>query len=146
MLFRSISFEIILAAGLPLTRFGLEKESFKTYLSRLPQPIRFKYEHQPYQIFVRDVLLYPQGYSAYVSHTGLIPKNESSVILADCGSWTLDVMRIDNGVPNADYCTSLDLGIIRCLNDIKEQMRRRLGRAATEAEIEQVLQIEGYNT
>ena len=49
--------EIILAAGLPLTRFGLEKESFKTYLGRLPQPIRFKYERQPYEIFVRDVLL-----------------------------------------------------------------------------------------
>ena len=54
--------------------------------------------------------------------------DEPSVIVADIGGWTVDLMRLDNRIPNAATCRSLELGMIRCLDEISEQIRRALGR------------------
>ena len=48
-------------------------------------------------------------------------------------------MDVDNQVPNAATCRSLELGVIRCLNEISEQLRRTLGLSLTNAQIESVL-------
>ncbi len=50
--------------------------------------------------------------------------DEPSVIVADIGGWTVDLMRLDNRIPNASTCRSLELGMIRCLDEIGEQIRR----------------------
>ena len=51
----------------------------------------------------------------------------------------MDLMRLDNRVPNAATCRSLELGMIRCLDEIAEQVRRSLGLSMTAAQIESVL-------
>ena len=66
--------------------------------------------------------------------------DEPSVIVADIGGWTVDLMRLDNRIPNAAFCRSLELGMIRCLDEIAEQIRRSLGLSMTAAQIENVLQ------
>ena len=48
-------------------------------------------------------------------------------------------MRLDNRIPNAATCRSLELGMIRCLDEISEQIRRGLGLSMTAAQIESVL-------
>lgn len=48
-------------------------------------------------------------------------------------------MRLDNRIPNAATCRSLELGMIRCLDEISEQIRRSLGLSMTAAQIESVL-------
>ena len=48
-------------------------------------------------------------------------------------------MRIDNAVPNASTCRSLELGVIRCMDEILEQVRRNTGLSVTETQIEHVL-------
>ena len=48
-------------------------------------------------------------------------------------------MRLDNGVPDAASCRSLELGMIRCVNEIREQVRRDTGLSVTDAQIEGVL-------
>lgn len=53
--------KVVLAAGLPLTGFGREKQKFKEYLFRKEQPIRFLYEGERYEIQIEDVKLFPQG-------------------------------------------------------------------------------------
>lgn len=126
--------EIILAAGLPLTSFGRDKKLFREYLLRDGQPISFRYEEKPYRITIRDVQLYPQGYAAVLRQRELL--REPSVIVADIGGWTVDLMRIDNQIPNAAVCRSLEFGMIRCLNEISEQIRRKLGLSMTNAQIE----------
>ena len=40
--------------------------------------------------------LFPQGYAAILQHSDLL--NEPSVILADIGGWTVDIMRLDNRI------------------------------------------------
>ena len=129
--------KVVLAAGLPLTGFGREKQKFKEYLFRKEQPVRFFYEGERYEIQIEDVKLFPQGYAAVLTQTELL--DEPSVIVADIGGWTVDLMRLDNRLPNAATCRSLEWGMIRCIDEISEQVRRVLGLSLTTAQIECVL-------
>lgn len=129
---------IVLAAGLPLASFGREKQPFREYLFRKDQPLRFRYEKESYEIRIEDVKLFPQGYSALALHPDFIT-GEPSVLLIDIGGWTVDLMRLDNGVPNAATCRSLELGGIRCIDEIMEQVRRSTGLSVTGVQIERVL-------
>lgn len=128
---------VILAAGLPLTSFGRDKKTFRQYLLRNGQPVSFRYGGRPYTITISDVQLFPQGYAAVLTQMELL--EEPSVIVADIGGWTVDLMEIDNGVPNSAACRSLELGVIRCLDAISEQVRRSLGISMTDVQIESAL-------
>lgn len=130
--------EVLLASGLPLTSFGREKKTFKTYLLGRKNPVVFRFEGEPYEITFSDVRLFPQGYSAIAMQPELV-KGEPSVLLADIGGWTIDLMRLDNGVPNASTCRSLEMGVIRCHDEIMEQVRRDTGLSVTDAQVESVL-------
>ena len=126
-----------LAAGLPLTSFGRDKKKFRAYLLRDGRPVFFRFEGSAYTVRITEVSLFPQGYAAVLTQPDLL--NEPSVILADVGGWTVDLMRLDNRIPNAATCRSLELGMIRCLDEIAEQVRRKLGLSMTAAQIESVL-------
>lgn len=126
-----------LAAGLPLTSFGRDKKKFRTYLLRDSKPVSFRYEGIAYTVTITEVSLFPQGYAAVLTQSELL--DEPSVIVADIGGWTVDLMRLDNRIPNAATCRSLELGMIRCLDEIAEQIRRTLGLSMTAAQIESVL-------
>ncbi len=132
---------VIVAAGLPLTSFGREKKKFRKYLLRDGEPVNFRYEGKPYEITIENVYLFPQGYAAALLHGDMLA-GEPSVALADIGGWTVDVMRLDNSIPDASSCRSLELGMIRCLDEIGEQIRRSLGLSMTAAQIETVLRGE----
>ena len=127
-----------LAAGLPLTSFGRDKKKFRAYLLRDGRPVFFRFEGTAYTVNIAEVSLFPQGYAAVLTQPELL--GEPSVILADIGGWTVDLMRLDNQIPNAATCRSLELGMIRCLDEIAEQIRRRLDLSMTAAQIESVLQ------
>ena len=127
-----------LAAGLPLTSFGRDKDGFHAYLFRDGSPVSFRFEDKDYTVTITDVSMFPQGYAAVFTQSELL--NEPSVIVADIGGWTVDLMRLDNRVPDASTCRSLELGMIRCIDEISEQVRRTLGISLTAAQIESVLQ------
>ena len=107
---------VALASGLPLTSYGRQKGSFKKYLLRSPQPVKYRYEGEAYEVTVGGVWLYPQGYSALAMHPDLIA-GEPSFLLMDIGGWTVGMMRLDNGSASAGTCRSLELGMIRCLDE-----------------------------
>lgn len=46
---------------------------------------------------------------------------------------------LEYGVPNASTCRSLELGMIRCIDETKEQVRRDVGLSVTDAQVERVL-------
>lgn len=89
---------VTIAAGLPLANFGREKKSFREYLLRSSQPVKFRFEGVPYCVTITDVKLFPQGYSALALFPNLL-RDEPSVLLMDIGGWTVDLMRLDNNVP-----------------------------------------------
>ena len=88
--------EVLLAAGLPLTSFGRDKKKFREYLLRDGKPVSFLYEGRDYAVTISDVMLFPQGYAAVLTQTELL--DEPSVIVADIGGWTVDLMRLDNRI------------------------------------------------
>ena len=128
---------IHLAAGLPLTRYGPERKRFRAYLLRDRKAVSFRFEGLEYNVTVEDVSVFPQGYSACILQTDLL--REPSIIVADCGGWTVDIMRVDNKKTDASSCYSEPIGMIQCLGGVKEEVRRRLGLSVTEAQIESVL-------
>lgn len=89
--------DVHLAAGLPLTSFGRDKKAFRDYLCRDGKPVSFRFECLDYTITISKVSLYPQGYAAVLTQSGLL--NEPSVIVADIGGWTVDLMRLDICIP-----------------------------------------------
>lgn len=129
--------DVHLATGLPLTSFGRDKKAFRDYLCRDGKPVSFRFEGLDYTITISKVSLYPQGYAAVLTQSGLL--NEPSVIVADIGGWTVDLMRLDNRIPNAASCRSLELGMIRCIDEISEQVRGLFGLSLTTAQIESAL-------
>ena len=60
-----------IAAGLPLTSFGRDKPKFKDYLLRSNQPVNYKFEGVEYSITIEEVAIFPQGYAALMTETGL---------------------------------------------------------------------------
>ena len=127
-----------IAAGLPLTSFGRDKPKFKDYLLRSNQPVNYKFDGVEYSITIEEVAVFPQGYAALMTEVGLL-QDEPSMLLMDLGGWTVDLMRIDNAIPAADTAHSLELGMIRCVDDIREQVRRETGLSLTDAQIENML-------
>ena len=60
-----------IAAGLPLTSFGRDKPKFRDYLLRSNQPLNYKFEGVEYSITIEEVAVFPQGYAALMTETGL---------------------------------------------------------------------------
>ena len=83
-----------IAAGLPLTSFGRDKPRFRDYLLRSRQPVNFKFEGVEYSVPIDEVAIFPQGYAALMTVTGLL-QDEPSMLLMDLGGWTVDLMRIE---------------------------------------------------
>lgn len=104
-------------------------------MAALAQEIRYRKAERKTEVYVK---LFPQGYSALALHPEFIT-GEPSVLLINIGGWTVDLMRLDNGVPNASTCRSLELGDIRCIDEIMEQVRRSTGLSVTGVQIERVL-------
>lgn len=129
--------EVYIAAGLPLSNYGKDKQRFREYLLQ-ENPVFFQYEGKDYEITIKDVSVSAQAVAALTLHTDML-RGEPSVIVADIGGWTVDLMRIDKGTPNAQSCRSLELGMIRCMDEIIEQVRRSIGMSVTAAQIETVL-------
>ncbi len=131
--------EIKLAVGLPLTRIEKERKGFVEYLKSFGDSFDVRYGNKHYVFSIKDVIVFPQGYAAYVTHSNEF-KTEPSVILADCGSWTIDAMQIDKGIAKTNTFASLNFGLIRLMNEIIDQVRRNShGCSISEAQIEQVL-------
>ena len=61
------------------------------------------------------------------------------MLLMDIGGWTVGLMRLVNGIPNASACRSLELGMIRRIDEAKEQVRWETGLSVTDAQVEHVL-------
>lgn len=132
--------DVHLAAGLPLTGFGREQKAFERYLLRDGQPAQFRFEGLDYLVTIKKVTLFPQGYAALSIQEGL--SKEPSVIVADIGGWTVDMMRVDNQHPNEASSRSEEEGLIRCMDNIAEAVRRKLGVSVNEAQIGSVLRGE----
>ena len=101
--------------------------------------MNYKFEGVEYSITIEEVAIFPQGYAALMTETGACCRTSHQCSSWILGGWTVDLMRIDNAIPAADTAHSLELGMIRCVDDIREQVRRETGLSLTDAQIENML-------
>lgn len=133
-----------LALGLPTTWTGRQREDYRRYMMRNPD-VRFTFNDVLYSIHLTDCIVFPQGYAA------LVPLMDSdkrfnefrqftgTVMMADIGNGTMNIMRLVNGKPNDQHCWTEVLGVNQCVLTVRKQMMDKYGIDMTESVIEQFL-------
>ena len=127
--------DIYLGVGVPLTRMGAEKKDFLDYYNKTRRLI-YKYEDIQYSVTLLSVDVFPQGYAGIISYMKDFHK---SALVLDIGSWTVDILPLNEFIPDQTRCKSLPLGTITCMNEINESLRQRLGKEADETTIKEVM-------
>lgn len=113
---------ITICAGLPLTRFGAEKKSFIEYLSKNKE-VKFEYEGKEYQIRIKEVKVFPQGYSAIIPFLKGI-----SCYVVDIGTGTTDIISVtSDNIPDMKNARTMQHGISTCIAAVNEQINREFG-------------------
>lgn len=133
---------VYLAVGLPLTRFGEEKQAFIDYLKK-DKEVTFKYAEKEYHITIEKVSVFPQCYAAVAD---MIPTFARKAVVIDIGSWTVDIMPVVNKQPDDQRCSSLPKGIITCMREMNRACVRRFNYELDESDIEHYIryhQIDG---
>lgn len=114
---------ITVAAGLPLTRFGAEKEEFENYLMRdKGKPIDFEYEGKKYSIRIEAAHIYPQGYAAIMPNLNII---KGPCIVVEIGTGTTEILFLGKDmIPDMKKAKTLQYGMTNCFSLVNEQINR----------------------
>lgn len=126
---------VLLSVGLPLTRFGAEKQDFIDYLSRKKE-VTFRFDNEQYRMNIARVSVFPQCYAAVADRMKTLPRR---VVVVDIGSWTIDIMPIEDSAPNEAECITIREGLIKCMRTINEECMRQYGRELSEEDIQEVM-------
>ncbi|MFL0270104.1 ParM/StbA family protein [Candidatus Clostridium radicumherbarum] len=125
--------DVLLGTGLPIVHYGKLKGKFRDYFNR--KDIRFTYNSREYEIDI-DSKVYPQGFAAF---TFLYTAYKNVVCnLVDIGGYTVDLMRIENGIINPATCFSLPYGVITLLTSIQQELLK-INVTLTESQISDII-------
>lgn len=122
---------IVLAVGMPLKQFSQDRDAFIRYLKRDSQPVSFKFEGTDYKFYIDKVVAFPQCYAAVVSR---LPSMKECLIV-DIGSWTIDIMEVQNGVPVESHCETFSESLISVIQDIRSESSELLKKEIFESRI-----------
>lgn len=127
---------VIISEGLPIERcIETNKEIDKHYYKK-GESISFCYEDNPYNVFIDEVYVNPQGVSGILNKSKQLP---DICLVADVGSWTVDLIPIINGKPESSETKSLNAGVISCMLSCNEEIRRVTGREVLEEQIQKIM-------
>ena len=126
---------VTIAAGLPFSRFGQEKEAFEDYLKGDGFYI-YDFDDQTYIACIEKVFVFPQCYAAIASSLGQLGPESLAV---DIGSKTIDILHIVDHVPVESESTSILGALIECTEEIKNEVYRMTNRRVTETQIQTVM-------
>lgn len=129
---------IILSEGLPIERCIAENKEFDKKYYLKGQKVEFEFENIPRTIVIDDVIVNPQAVSgvAELINKRAIPKR---CLVVDIGSWTVDVLSIENYRPQSANVHSFLNGIINCMLSCNEEIRRRTGMEVLESQIQDIM-------
>ncbi len=110
--------EIDLAVGLPPEHFSSLRDIFKSYFCR--GQVNYAYNDITISIVIRNVLVFPQAFAAIAPRAQEMVDTPRAFII-DIGGYTTDVLLIRGGVPDLQFCRSLEDGVITMYNSIISQ-------------------------
>lgn len=127
--------EIILAVGLPFSDFGREKKALAEYYNRKPE-LKYEYEGVRYQIMIRQVLVFPQCYSAIAPR---LCNMKGDYLVVDIGSKTTDVVLLRNGLPVERKSVTIEKAMVKWMRQIQGNLQVQYGKNIPESEILKVI-------
>lgn len=136
--------KVHLALGLPTTWTGRQREEYRRYMMRNPD-VQFTFNDVQYNIHLIDCSVFPQGYAALVPLMDNDKKYNNfrqfagTVMMADIGNGTMNIMRLVDGRPNDQHCWTEVLGVNQCVLTVRKQMTDKYGIDMPETVIEQFL-------
>lgn len=119
---------VILGVGVPFKRFGKEQAKLVAYLRR-KGPHFIEFENEEYEITIADVYCYPQCFAAIADRIGNM---HGRYVVADIGSWTKDVICIEDKKVIADKCVTVPNSIITFFRDINDAVFEATGKRIPE--------------
>lgn len=120
-------YTICLAMGLPPQHMSL-KGKYGDYFGRNGQMLNYSFKGIPFEITVKHVLVYPQGFSvtADAAVQQKIKAYPRSYVV-DIGGYTTDVIRFsgrgNSYMPDLSFCESYDRGVIELLSTVESELR-----------------------
>lgn len=141
---------VFLAAGLPLSWVGNQKQAFREYLLQKDE-VEFTFRNRDYHIRIVGAEVFPQGFAAIAERIGEFSGNH---MLCDIGNGTMNILRIANKKPDPRNMFTEKYGVNQCVLAMREALLRehnaqvdeetihsflRHGTAGIEAEIEQTM-------
>ncbi|MBR5178517.1 MAG: ParM/StbA family protein [Lachnospiraceae bacterium] len=135
---RENTVHIILSEGLPIERCIAENKEFDKQYYLKGQRVDFEYENIKRTIYIDDVIVNPQAASGVID---LLSKKRlpKRCLIVDIGSWTTDVLSIENYKPQGSNTRSFLMGVINCMLACNEEIRRREGKEVLESQIQDVM-------
>ena len=117
--------DIELAVGLPPLHYSSLRDKFSKYFVSFGKKLDFKYNDKDIKLVIKDVKVYPQAYSAITDNTDLKQTYARLYVIDNQEAfsknyrYTTDVVGFRNNKLDAEYCFSLENGIITMCNEIK---------------------------
>lgn len=127
--------KVYIAAGLPLSWVGRQKQAFKKYLLQ-NRTVTYTFRKVQYRIKIIGADVYPQGYAAIVEH---MEQFNGSHMICDIGNGTLNLLRIENRLPDSSSIITEKYSVHQCMLAVREQMMRIHHAAPNETAITNVL-------
>lgn len=126
---------VVIAAGLPIKWFQSQKKDFQKYLLRA-RDLNFQFEGIGYSVTIERVSVYMQGYAAIAEKVG---QYKGFHLMVDIGGGTIDIVPINNGIPQMDRCKIDTKAAIWCINEVNERLTSKFGWKAEESQIQDVM-------
>ena len=129
------SAHVRIAAGLPLTWVGRQKESFKQYLLQ-NERVDFIFRGTEYRVTFTGADIYPQGFAA-IAET--LHGFKGVNMLADIGNGTMSIMYINECRPQEKKCFTEKYGTHQCTLAVRENLMKLYGVVIEDSLIEHVI-------
>ncbi len=126
-----------LAAGLPLTWVRRQRDSFRDYLMQ-NKDVHYMYNQKEYHVHFTGCSLFPQGYPAIINQ---LSKHRETVLLADIGNGTMNLLYLVNKKPQEQKCWTEKIGVNQCIIAARNAVMDTFGTKIDDAIIEDVLRF-----
>lgn len=136
--------EVVLAVGVPLMRYGAEKDKLVEYMQQHEQ-VEFKYEDVTYKCRISPrVYVFPQGYAAIANRLDSI---KGSCFLVDMGTGTTEILPIntDKSV-DLGKAKTVQFGINNCIASVNARISNKYNSTLPEDSIIQIIMGKPQNS
>ena len=128
---------VLIAAGLPVTWYGNQSESYRNYLKQNKE-VTFSLDDVTYKAEIKDAVILPQGYAAIIEN---LKDMKGDNMLADIGNGTINILKVRNGVVIEDSFKTELMGVNECVKEILKYLKDR-----THTDVDEYVALEFIKT